>query len=51
MFLWGFNYSRISIAEMMNLEVSMYSKVSDLYYLSLDLVEKANELSNLAKEK
>ena len=49
MFLWGFNYSRISIAEMMNLEVSMYSK-TDLYYLSLDLAEKANELSNLAKK-
>lgn len=49
MFLWGFNYSRISIAQMTNLEVSMYTK-QELYDLNLALVEKANNLRTLVEE-
>ena len=49
MFLWGFNYSRISVSEMIGFDVSMYSK-TELYNLNIDLVEKANHLRTFIEE-
>ena len=49
MFLWGFNYSRISVSEMIGFDVSMYSK-TELYNLNIDLVQKANHLRTFIEE-
>jgi len=43
MLLWGFNYSRSSIAERMDFEVAQYDTQA-LYQLALDLTDEANLL-------
>ena len=43
MLLWGFNYSRMSIGEIMELNVEQQS-IETLYELNRALIEKANEL-------
>lgn len=47
--LWGFNYSRMPVSEMINLEVSISSK-EELYNLNLILVEQANKLRTKVEE-
>ena len=49
MFLWGFNYGRMSIAEMMNFETRPYSK-EELVSLNEHLIEQANQLRKLQEE-
>ncbi|ERJ11347.1 DUF3810 domain-containing protein [Haloplasma contractile] len=49
MLLWGFNYSRQSITEVMNLEVKE-SSTEELYNLSKALILKANDLRGQVNE-
>lgn len=47
--MWGLNYSRMSIGEMMDLQTNIYS-VEDLYRLNEALIIKANKLRSQIQE-
>lgn len=49
MVLWGFNYGRMSIADMMGFETRPYSK-EELISLNMHLIEQANQLRQLQEE-
>ena len=49
MILWGFNYSRVSVAEMNGLESRFYSK-SQLAELCTRLIEEANHQRDIIKD-